>query len=50
MFKFTKPRDEQASFRTDCWKCRGELTVTNGRLDYHQCEDRPPATLDDIKF
>lgn len=47
MFKFTKPRDEQASFRTDCWKCRGELTVTNGRVDPHTCE-RITGTLAEL--
>lgn len=45
----TKPRGEQASFETSCWKCAGVLTISNGRVDYHQCEDRP-HTLDDIKF
>ena len=49
MFKFTKPRDDQASFRTDCWKCRGELTVTNGRVDPHDCREPRPVTLADIR-
>jgi len=33
----TRPRDEQASFLTECVKCRGELSITNGRIDRHDC-------------
>jgi hypothetical protein len=36
----TKPRGEQASFRTDCVACGGELTVSNGRIDPHTCDFR----------
>lgn len=44
----TKPRGEQASFLTECVHCRGELTITNGRIDPHYCEQ--PRTVDDIQF
>jgi hypothetical protein len=43
----TKPRDEQASFITSCFKCRGELTITNGRVEHHTCER--PITLADLR-
>jgi len=33
----TKPRGEQLSFLTTCWKCAGELTITNGRPERHEC-------------
>lgn len=42
----TKPRGEQLSFVSECWKCGGELTVSNGRVDRHTCE---PVTLADIR-
>jgi hypothetical protein len=43
----TKPRDEQASFLAECFKCRGELTITNGRVEQHHCER--PITLADLR-
>lgn len=43
----TKPRGIHATFRTDCIHCRGEITVTNGRLDHHQCEPIT-GTLDQV--
>ena len=33
----TKPRDEQASFLTTCVRCNSELSITNGRVDRHDC-------------
>jgi hypothetical protein len=42
----TKPRDEQLSFVTECWRCTGELTVTHGRPEKHDC--REPLTLADL--
>jgi hypothetical protein len=35
----TKPRDEQLSFLTECWRCTGELTVTHGRPEKHDCRE-----------
>ncbi len=32
----TKPRGIHATFTTDC-QCGSELTVTNGRIDPHEC-------------
>ena len=46
----TKPRDEQLSFIAECFRCHGELTVTNGRVDAHTCERARPKTLADIRF
>ena len=42
VFKYTKPRDEQASFLTECHRCNGELTISNGRVDRHDCEPARP--------
>jgi len=39
----TRPRGEQLSFLTTCWKCRGELSITQGRIDRHDCEPRRNA-------
>lgn len=36
----TKPRGMWANFTTECAKCAGELTVTNGRVDPHTCRER----------
>ena len=41
----TKPRGDQLSFETDCWKCAGELTITNGRPERHDCREPQPVTL-----
>ena len=45
----TKPRGEQLSFLAECFRCRGELTVTNGRVDTHTCERARPITLADLR-
>jgi len=42
----TKPRGEQLSFVTECVKCRGELSISNGRVDRHDCEPRPISLAD----
>lgn len=42
----TKPRGIWANFRTDC-VCGAEITVTNGRIDFHQCGR--PISLADIR-
>jgi hypothetical protein len=44
----TKPRDEQLSFLTDCYRCGGELTVTHGRPEKHDCREPKPVTLADL--
>ena len=41
----TKPRDEWANFTTTC-TCGSELTISNGRVDYHECR---PVTLEQIR-
>ena len=53
----TKPQGIHATFTTDCVYCRGEITVTNGRADFHQCavvitttNTTKPQTLDQIRF
>lgn len=43
----TKPQGIHATFQTECVQCRGELTVSNGRVDRHDC--REPVTLADIR-
>ena len=43
----TKPRGIHANFRTDC-PCGAELTVRNGRIDPHQCREKP-VTLAQIR-
>lgn len=40
MFKFTKARGVWATFETSCYRCDGELTVSNGRPDPHTCDFR----------
>jgi hypothetical protein len=45
----TKPRDEQLSFLTECWRCTGELTVTHGRPEKHDCREPQPVTLADLR-
>lgn len=44
----TKPRDEQLSFLTTCYRCRGELSISNGRVNLHDCEPHP-ITLADLR-
>lgn len=47
MAAFTnKPKGIHATFRTDC-ECGGELTVSNGRIDRHECER--PITLAQLR-
>jgi hypothetical protein len=45
----TKPKGIHATFRTDCATCGSELTVTNGRVDRHECERPRPITLADLR-
>ena len=52
----TKTQGVWATFTTDCIYCRGEVTVTNGRADFHQCQvvvtttnTTKPVTLADIR-
>jgi len=45
----TRPRGDQLSFETDCWKCAGELTITNGRPERHDCREPQPITLAQIR-
>ena len=45
----TKPRGDQLSFATECTRCRGELTISNGRVDRHDCREPQPVTLADIR-
>jgi hypothetical protein len=44
----TKPKGIHANFATDC-QCGSELTVTNGRVDKHECERPRPITLADLR-
>jgi len=47
----TKPKGIHANFRTDCG-CGAEITVTNGRIDPHQCRIEPaerPVSLAQIR-
>lgn len=45
----TKARGIHATFSTDCHRCGGEITVSNGRPDRHQCEPAQPVSLADIR-
>ena len=45
----TKPTGPHATFRFDCPRCRQEATVTGGKVDRHDCTDRQPKTLADIR-
>jgi hypothetical protein len=45
----TKPRDEQLSFLAECFRCRGELTISHGRVEAHQCREKRPITLADLR-
>lgn len=45
----TKARGIHANFTTDCERCGGEITVSNGRPDRHQCETPQLLTLDAIE-
>jgi hypothetical protein len=46
----TKPRGDQLSFLTECVRCRGELSISNGRVTPHDCRDNKPVTLEQIRF
>jgi len=43
-----KPKGIHANFTTTC-TCGGDLTVTNGRIDHHDCREPQPKTLADIR-
>ena len=45
----TKARGIHANFAVDCPRCDGEFTVTNGRIDHHDCREPQPKTLADIR-
>lgn len=45
----TKPREDQLSFLADCYRCAGELTITNGKPDRHDCREPRPVALADIR-
>lgn len=45
----TKPRGIHASFRFDCPACQQEATVTNGRVDPHDCQPDRPLTLAQLR-
>ena len=46
----TKPRGIHATFQTECVYCRGILTITNARVDHHDCrEPERPVSLADIR-
>ena len=46
----TKPRGIHANFAVDCHRCNGEFTITNGRIDPHDCrEPERPVTLEQIR-
>lgn len=44
----TKPRGMWANFETTC-TCGGVLTITNGRVDPHDCREPRPVTLADLR-
>lgn len=44
----TRPRGDQLSFLTECFKCRAEISISNGRVDRHDCEPKP-TTLAQIR-
>ena len=45
----TKPRGIHANFTTTC-TCGRELTITNGRVEHHDCrEPERPVSLADIR-
>jgi len=46
----TKPRGIHATFTTECVYCRGDLTITSGRIEHHECrEPERPVSLADIR-
>ena len=42
----TKPKGIHANFQSECFKCSGNITVTNGRVDPHECRDKPVSLAD----
>jgi hypothetical protein len=42
----TKPRGIHANFITECAACRGDITISNGRLEHHECRDKPVSLAD----
>ena len=45
----TKPKGIHATFAVDCPHCREEFTVSNGRVDNHDCRPPQPKTLAEIR-
>jgi len=46
----TKARGIHANFAVDCPRCDGEFTISNGRIDPHDCrEPGRPVSLADIR-
>lgn len=48
----TKPKGIHANFVTSCHACRGDLTISNGRVDPHTCRIETverPVSLADIR-
>jgi len=48
----TKPKGIHATFASECFKCADVITVTNGRIDPHQCRielTERPVTLAQIR-
>ena len=44
-----KPKGIHATFQSECWKCGDEITVSNGRVDNHDCRPPQPKTLAEIR-
>lgn len=46
----TRPRGDQLSFLTSCHRCAGELSISNGRPERHDCEpQRQLPYLDELE-
>jgi hypothetical protein len=45
----TKPTGPHANFTTDCERCGGEVSISNGRVDRHACERQPVEVWADPK-
>lgn len=45
----TKPRGIWATFQTECSRCQGDITVSNGRPEHHVCRERELISLADIR-
>lgn len=35
----TKPRGIHANFESTCFKCQGDITISNGRPEHHVCRE-----------